>query len=747
MIVSKIYYLLATSLFTLFFVGGSQSPIYRQLNPENLNGNISLTLQHGLWKLWEEEPIYQDITLDLRCSNAKCNSEVWAYAPRFNKEVDHQGIVEVIQTENAWKLKAKLNIQSHPWKPELEPASYEIELVPYKEQLIGSYEGNYQNRQLVGRATVQKSSLQSRLIPNHQPITAREHPRLIFRANRLPLLKEKANTDYGRAIIKQLEKTLTGKIYYDGYVPNGGYYAAGYCFLSLIQDDRASAEKAWQIVEKSLQNPGQRIFEQSPIVAGVALAYDLCYHSWDEARQKKLTRWLATQTVNLVNGSSPRKGWNSNAWSNWSARARGAAGLSALAILHEPVEYLPNNKFLSQPEDLWRMLGIAERNVSRYLDLAIGDRALGTEGDHYTTEPWILTIIPFLQAYKNVVGQELAPAKTQWFLPHYIMRLVEMNGELAAPAYGRHRLSPNGSLFAVGLPLVPEKFLPGVMGFFRRYFAGDGDRSFGIYPFFPHIAAYALLGYREEIAPANPTEIFGKVLIDEQKGFYSFRDRWQDTNDFVASIYLKRQPLRGSWSFPDAGSFRIWGLGHKWAKAGISKARKENENILARETDNTKGANPVFVQTKPDGSGTVSLVQDNWLRSFAVDYSGKSGSPGLFVIVDRVDLRSQKDFQTKTWLMHTEGQVSIQDSTFTIESPGGKTLRGTFISPVGVQLSYRDTEQGGVIQAVGINNFFVVMTVQQELPPQVTVEGSGITAKVTVGKQIIIFAENRIMFR
>ena len=744
---SKIYYLLTISLFILFFVGGSQSPIYRTLNPKNLNGNISLTLQHGLWKLWEEEPIYQDITLDLRCDKAKCDSEVWAYAPKFNKEVDHQGTVEVIQTDNAWKLQAKLNIQSHPWKPGLKPAIYEIEIVPYKNKLIGSYEGNYQDRQLVGKVTGQKSNLQSRLVPNHQPVTSREHPRLIFRADRVPLLKEKAKTDYGRAIVKQLEKALTGQIYYDGYVPNGGYYAAGYCFLSLIKDDRASAEKAWQIVEKSLQNPGRRIFEQSPIVAGVALAYDLCYHSWDEARQQKLTRWLATQTVNLVNGSSPKTGWNSNAWSNWNARARGAAGLAALAILHEPKEFLPDNKFLSQPEDVWRMMGIAQRNISRYLDLGIGDRALGTEGDHYTTEPWVLTIIPFLQAYKNVVGRELAPAKTKWFLPHYIMRLVEMDGELAIPAYGRHRLSPKGSLFALGLPLVPEEFLPGVMAFFRRYFAKDSSFSFGIYPSFPHVAAYVLLGYRDDIPPANPQTIFGRVLIDRQKGFYVFRDRWKDRHDFVASIYLKKQPLRGSWSFPDAGSFRIWGLGHKWAKAGTSKPRKENENILVRDTKNTEGAKPIFLQTKPDGSGVVSLVQDNWLRSFAVDYSGKSGSPGLFVIVDSINMRSQNDFLPKTWTMHTEGKVSIRDSTFTIESPEGTTLQGTFISPEGVQLSYRDTERGSVIQAVGVNNFFMVMTVQRDIPPKVIIEGSGITAKVLVGKQTISFAENRIILR
>ena len=153
------------------------------------------------------------------------------------------------------------------------------------------------------------------------------------------------------------------------------------------------------------------------------------------------------------------------------------------------------------------------------------------------------------------------------------------------------------------------------------------------------------------------------------------------------------------------------------------------------------------MQTKSDGSGIVSLVQDNWLRSFAVDYSGQSGTPGLFVIVDRIDIQSQNDFQPKTWLMHTEGKVSIQDNTFTIESTEDKTLQGTFISPEAVKLSYKANEQGGVIQATGVNNFFVVMTVQQHQPPKIEIKGSGISATVKVGKQVITFTENRIMFK
>ena len=85
----------------------------------------------------------------------------------------------------------------------------------------------------------------------------------------------------------------------------------------------------------------------------------------------------------------------------WSGRARGAADLAALAILSEPEEYF------SEPTDVTRLLKISERYIKRYLNTAVGDHSFGTEGDLYTIQPWILVLLPFYQAYENVVGQDL----------------------------------------------------------------------------------------------------------------------------------------------------------------------------------------------------------------------------------------------------------------------------------------------------------------------------------------------------
>lgn len=737
-------------------VGGSKAPASNAIDTTKLSGNISLTLEKGLWKPWQEKPTYQNITIDLACDRGQCESEAWAYAPQFNQDVDHQGTVEVTRLDNVWQLKVKLKIQFHPWqKTPFQEADYIIELIPHQGKLIGSYAGKFNNRSLGGKVSGTTAPHWPKPIANFQPVRPQEHPRLVFRSDELPALREKAKTPTGQAILAQLKRTLARQtIYYEGYVPNGGYHAAGYCFLSLLNQDKQAAESAWQIVENSMKTPGKRLFEQGPIVAGVAIAYDLCYNTWSKEHLKKVTRWLAGQSVWLLEGDTPKRGWNSNDWSNWSARARSAGGLAALAILYEPDEFF--SRFL----DVRRLSKIAERRIARYLTIAVGDRAFGTEGDHYTTEPWVLSLLPYLQAYRNVVGKDLVKgSNAEWFLAQYMMRIVERGNELAVPTYGRSRRYAGESIFALGMGTVPERFLPGVKWMFGRHFGMEGNKTFGISS--PYEAAFVLKGYREDISAKNPGEILDRVLADEQKGFYVFRNQWQDSKDFVASIYLKRQPLRGSWSFPDVGSFRIWGLGGRWANPGISDKDGQwtDENVVVMpDTRPWNSAQPTFFLSSDNGSGIVSLRSDDnvlensnppvgigLVRSFAVDYSGSSGAPGLFAVVDKfVGSPEAKEFQNKIWVMHTEGKAKIEDRTFTIEAANGATMKGTFVAPSQVKISYEKTKSGGKILATGGNEFFVVMTVRKGQAPPVKISGEGLDAMVRIGKQTVHFGRDRI---
>jgi hypothetical protein len=746
----KFYYFIP--LILLFVLKGSQSPNLRDFDPTKLSGNVSLTLKHGVWKLWEHQPIYQDITLDLICDRGRCQPEVWGYAPKFNPDVDHQGTVKVIQSDNTWRFNVKMNIQDNPWNTETKEGDYEMEVISHKGKLLGSYSGKFNNRFLQGKIRGEIKPLPYVILPNHRPINPREHPRLIFRKEQIQDLQNKAKTPAGKAILAQLKKTLSDKVYYEAYVPNGGYHAAGYCLLALLNQDKQAAENAWKLVDNSMKRPGKRLLEHSPIVAGVALAYDLCYNNWSKDRIQKVTNWLGIQTDLLIKGDSIRKGWNSNPWSNWYGRAKGAAGLAALAILDEPPE------FFTQPIDSQKLYQIAQRSVQRYFSTAIGDRGWGTEGDFYTTEPLVISVFPFLQANKNVMGKDLVKASNaQWILPHYLTRIVSQDGKLGVATYGRHRNYIGASLFTVGLGTLPEQFLPSVMGFFEQNLGMKGDKSFGISS--PYLAGYALAGYREDIVTKNPAESLERVLVDKEKGFYVFRNRWQDSQDFVVSIYLKQKPLGASWSFPEVGSFRIWGLGGRWANPGSSEGKWEEENVvIVPKIRAWNLSKPTFFLANSQGSGVVSLRTDNrviekgnspvkisLLRSLAVDYSGASGSPGLFVVVDKfIGSVNDENFQGKTWIMHTEGKAIIEKQSFTIQAANGATIKGTFITPSPVKITFQQRGNGGIIRATGGNEFFLVMTVQKGTPPAVKISGIGLDSLIRIGKQTINFGSGRI---
>lgn len=743
--------------FLTLFLGGAKAPNFKQIDPKILSGNINITLKQGLWRFLEEKPIFQDLNLDLDCEQSKCQTQIWGYAPKFNADVDHQGTVKVTQQNNALLLDIDLNILPNPWSEKVEKAKYRIELVPYKDTLIGSYTGNYNNKTLQGKVIGTINPLTSKPVANFQPIERAEHPRLIFRKNQIPLLQKKAKTPVGQAILKQLNQSLKQPINYGGYVPNGGYHATGYCLISILNDDAKPAETAWKIVEKSMNTPGRRLLEQSAIVAGVSLAYDLCYQQWGKDRQERVATWLYRQADQLLKGDSPKNGgWNNNAWSNWQARAKGASGLAALAILDDPL--LIDETKLNQQSPLY-IAQRSQRNIKRYFSTAIGNQGFGTEGDHYTTEPWVLTIIPFLQAYQNVLGQDLVTnSKAAWMLPHYVMRSISPDANLPIATYGRHRYYAGKYLFAMGLGLVPESFLPGVMWVFNRSIGWQGDQSFGIQS--PYQAAYILAGYPEQAKMLNPAEILDHTLVDEEKGFYVFRNRWQDEQDFIASLYTLQQPLTGSWKFPDVGSFRIWGLGGRWAIPGPSEIKWDNENVVIMpSTKPWQTGKAIVFQSRLEGSGIVSLITNptirpksdppvgvRLIRSFAVDYSGASGSPGLFVVVDHfLGSVEEAEFKDKVWVMHTGEQVSIQDNIFTITSSNGATMQGTFIAPKSVKLSWQKTATGNKILARGGDNFFVVMTVQNGKAPKVKVTGTGLDAQAEIGKQKITFEKDKIV--
>ena len=396
MIKSRLFIIIILVVYWIVF------PFYAPtLSYNSLSEQVTIVLEKALWRESNQNISYQDITLDLICENKNCHSEIWGFAPEFN-QAEHQGSVVVSKSDDKWFLEVDLTINRDPWLSWSGKANYQIELIGKRNNiLLGNYQGNFNSKLLQGNASAIIKHGYPEPLTYHKPIQPQEHPRLLFREEMVSELRQKVKTKTGRKIWQKLQETLNKTVVYDGYVPNAGYHAAGQCFLALIEDKPQEAKNAWTVVETAINTSYRRLFELSPMVTGVAIAYDLCYPYWDSENRLLVSNWLSQQAQLLIDGT-PDRGWNPTAWSNWNARARGAAGVATLAILKEP------EGSFSQEIDVEQLLTIAKRNIIRYLETAIGDKGFGTEGDHYTTEPFILTLFPFLTGYYHVKGEKFA---------------------------------------------------------------------------------------------------------------------------------------------------------------------------------------------------------------------------------------------------------------------------------------------------------------------------------------------------
>ncbi|MFC1462675.1 hypothetical protein ACFLQU_03625 [Verrucomicrobiota bacterium] len=312
--------------------------------------------------------------------------------------------------------------------------------------------------------------------------------------------------------------------------------------------------------------------------------------------------------------------------------------------------------------------------------------------------------------------------------------------------------------------------------------------------------------------PKNPAGIIPRAYETKTHGHYTFRDQWKDGDDVVAQILAQQSGYTG-WGLPDTADILIRGFGHAWFQKGSSGTRvfrlMNNVVILPEEvtSEGATGKVTYFKRYGDDGSGTVTIDLDKLyvgrkltelknkdgspkivaatglpatrstpadtgirgLRAFAADYSGKSGAPALFVIVDKITGGRKKE-----WVYHLPlgkgrardpKQLTINKDGFLIASTEDNTsMKATFASPAKVKIEHasetRDVgsaKAGRIVQArvnalfasgadPKAGDFFVVATLQKGEPPEVKVEGTGLAAKVTVGEQTIRFDGEKIIF-
>lgn len=472
--------------------------------------------------------------------------------------------------------------------------------------------------------------------------------------------------------------------------------------------------------------------------------------------------------------------------------------------------------------DYW--VGKSHQQLRWHYWKGIGEGGFQAETGGYAN---IASLYPALysHAYHNVFGKRPTPA-------HDIGALVprRMMQTVFGPdtqTYTQKLNSVTGwdpKYIALTWPTIEARHKPAVLwGWNHKAGVTKAEQAGRIITTMPdgHLALHcAFVNYPPELEPQHPRETMPLTWHAPTYGLHVARNAFRDGGDIVAQVFTKARPI-GGWNHPNAGTFRLHGLGYDWtANAPSREGIRERESVVVM-LDNPGlnwGGNGRLTHHETSADGSTILTIDladvyqprpakgatrydrnlvrherprpadaitGW-RAYAFDYSGRSGSPLLMVMIDHVTAGDRDTRKEWLWQLPPAGkrgprvETTLHDQAFTIRQDDGPSLHATFVAPDGVALTRpnrtsrfgmyggltqvvdRDNpdqsidrpadklEKGGshrwnCIMATGGETFFTVITLQQGEPPKVTVEGEGLDAVVTVGGRTVRWDGEKIV--
>jgi hypothetical protein len=602
-----------------------------------------------------------------------------------------------------------------------------------------------------------------------------QHPRLMVRRGDLPRLRKRAETAAGKALLKQIRERIG-----EDHKHTARDDAVAHGFLYALTGEVRHAEAARKVVEAWIQQPAAG--PQTGGRAAVAvMAWDLIHDSCDAEFNRRMVDAIEVNYARLrdIGGVRP----NRSMASNFNARWRPALGLMALAVLNEP----DANQIRAK-----EMLEFARGHVAGYLTRALGDGGWNAEGDHYTN--WSLrSAMAFVHAWRNCMGEPLIEGQNLGnYLPVCTMRTVFRENGAFVPSLGvgMSGLYFHRGILAMGYPLVAKKYRPGVLWHWNRIRELSNRKVGRLCSMSPGSAVWEFLHYPVDGQAENPAEAFAKVWTDREKGVYFFRSEWTEAElagqERLTVFHAKHPPTVGGWSGANAGVFRIYGLGYPWVVRGpggkVGHWSTDNvvmtDDVPAAMGGGTRVVSPTTeFERARDGSGLVTVNMEGLYgrpatRCMAVDYSGRSGAEGLYVLRDQIEGDGEK-----TWQIWVAGDVRIEGNTFTVSREGTEaSLRGTFLRPAEVELTKTSTKGLKVInptdnsgrktnnRVIGMHlwpnrwrkisyviratskaeEFLAVMTLQDGNAPEIKTQGSGEGMRVQIGKQTVELTQDGI---
>ncbi len=665
---------------------------------------------------------------------------------RALNSMDHEGQIASVEDHgDRVRIVVEMVVHPDPWVPG-GAGRYVLDLERDGTNYAGSFEGSFNGKPVKGRVSGrQREDLWPSPVAGVEPFEPGEHPRLIFRRGDLAALKRRMETPEGRAMLDRLRALLGGddmptvfnratQAYGGGTkgMPIGeGYtlwHGMGFGFLYQVTGETKYADLARRCVEKAREGvrdrdqrysyvrPGGKLRAGSSFAA-IAHAYDFCYEAWPEAYRRELAREIqdkvfAPGPIDFSERAMAEPvdtglvfktgGGQHSPLSNHYMAWNGGGGTAILGVWRDPG---------TDDETCRRSYRVFLQRGKRALEASYGSRGFFYEGHHCGRLNTNTGFSSFIQAMRVALGRDLVASSEsgQWLLTKWIYEIVRFDGRLnnpqrgmyASPRFDRMGHSSGGD-FSQGFGLCPEAHRPAVLWFYNHVICPGPEKDYDALVW-PHRAVYAFVNWPLGVDERNPAEVLSRVLFDEEADYYVFRTAWEGEDDIVVTS--------------QRGNLKVLGKG------------------LPGQADFHTPLGPHTCFREADGAAVMCTRT----HSLAFDYSGASGVPALFVLVE-VD-RRETDVRHETEGLTKEEATEVSEFVRRLREKMQKQREKDAAPPPagrweGVALKGPRGAKTGEAR-VGRHTLRLLLLTRSEDLPAVRLDGEGDDAKLVVGRRTL----------
>lgn len=489
--------------------------------------------------------------------------------------------------------------------------------------------------------------------PDWRPMEGDEHPRILVRKYELPRLRERLKTPFGQAAMQEILASA-GKATHglQGDI-------LGLALLYQLTGEKSYADRTIPLFEGALKIlDGGETGKNWHSKYHLAMAYDLCLDALPGALcseiEEHLSR-LCEAGVDKMHWLSA--GMNTHPCSNYYGPIIGSFAAASLLFAGRPgpapTEPLPpmgslkggdslsglvnkyasadkmamerqifENKMTAWKTNLawWKADGgqdPAQRQLVyelwyqmyRHYKLGIGDGGFQSEIGKYASYAHT-TPVTYAALYQRVYGRDASafPDATH-FLPRQMMTeyYPAAGGQVVLEINGWNPLRPE--LIAAAYNAIPDEYRPAMLWAWNRLTGVTNEAS--VANVLKANPVFAFVNYPLDGKPVHPRESMPLTWQAPTRGLYVFRSGWEGKDEFIAQVFAKSSPI-GGWNWPNAGTFRVFGLGHSWVgrptsgkKSGVREL--QSVVILPDDTISEGGCGQVpWFRAGADGSGEVT---------------------------------------------------------------------------------------------------------------------------------------------